>query len=62
MTDDLLTVEEVAARLKLQEWTIRDWFKSGKLKGAKIGDSTWRMKESDLLDFIESSYKTEVKE
>ena len=58
MPDDFLTVADVAGRLQLNEWTIREWLKSGKIKGAKFGD-TWRIKESDLQEFIDSAYKVE---
>lgn len=61
MTEPLLTVEEVAKRLKLNEWTVREWLKAGKIKGGKLGD-TWRVQECDLQAFIDSSLKTETKE
>lgn len=60
MTDELLTVEEVAARLKVGEFTVRKWLNEGKLKGAKINNDAWRVKESDLLAFIDSAYKEGV--
>lgn len=49
-TSDLLTVQEVAARLRLHEETIRRWLTSGKLHGVKIGPTRggWRIAASEV--------------
>jgi excisionase family DNA binding protein len=47
----LFSVEEVAERLGMSKWSITDWLKVGRLKGAKIG-KFWRVKESDLQAFL----------
>lgn len=52
---DLLTVAEVAQRLKVDEETVRRWLRDKKLKGIALGNrrSGWRIRETDLLQFLE---------
>lgn len=47
MNDKLLTPEQAAEILTVAPKTIREWLKSGKLSGVKVG-RLWRIKESDL--------------
>jgi excisionase family DNA binding protein len=44
---EILTIHEASARLKLKPETVRDWLKSGKLKGVKLG-RVWRVDAEDL--------------
>lgn len=60
MTDDsirdeqFLTVEDVADKLKVHRQTVRRWLRDGELRGYQFGDRTgYRIKESDLVEFIE---------
>ncbi len=48
--DRLLTVQEVADRLRLKPETIRRWLRSGKLRGISLGSdhAGWRVREGDL--------------
>ncbi len=47
------TVAEIAALLKTQEKTVRQWLRDGKLKGrAFSGRMGWRVRESDLNAFL----------
>ena len=55
MMDKLLTPEEVAERFAVSPKTLRDWLRTGKMKGIKVGGKLWRVSESDLDQFIESS-------
>jgi excisionase family DNA binding protein len=50
MAEELLTVEEVAARLKLSPYTIREWLKAGRMRGLRIGSrrAGWRVPTSEL--------------
>lgn len=48
----MYTVYEVAETLKLDAETIRRYINSEKIRAYKIGKE-WRIKESDLLEFIE---------
>jgi excisionase family DNA binding protein len=54
MTDErLLTPEQTAERLQLSEITIVHWLRAKKLPGVKLG-KLWRVKESDLRQFIDA--------
>ena len=44
---EYLKVEEVAARLKLKEKTIRDWIGRGELPAYKLGKE-WRIRRDDF--------------
>lgn len=52
MADDILTIQEVAAYLKLNEKTAYRLASEGKLPGFKVGGS-WRFKRVDLEKWIE---------
>jgi excisionase family DNA binding protein len=51
MTDEpLLTVHEVAQRLRLNPETVRRWLKSGRMRGMSLGSDRagWRIPESEI--------------
>lgn len=52
MTDQILTLKEVAAYLKLAEKTAYKLAAAGKLPGFKVGGS-WRFKREDIDRWIE---------
>lgn len=52
MTDEILTIQEVAEYLKLNEKTAYRLASEGKLPGFKVGGS-WRFKRTDLEKWIE---------
>ncbi|MGL5103414.1 MAG: methylation-associated defense system helix-turn-helix domain-containing protein MAD1 [Plesiomonas sp.] len=52
MNDQILTLKEVAAYLKLAEKTAYRLASEGKLPGFKVGGS-WRFKRTDLEAWIE---------
>lgn len=52
MEDQILTLREVAAYLKLAEKTAYRLASEGKLPGFKVGGS-WRFKREDLEEWIE---------
>jgi len=52
MTDEILTLKEVAKYLKLAEKTAYKLAADGKLPGFKVGGS-WRFKNEDVLQWIE---------
>jgi len=56
MTDEILTLKEVAAYLKLAEKTAYKLAAEGKLPGFKVGGS-WRFKKQDIESWIEKSKK-----
>lgn len=53
MTDEILTLKEVAEYLKLAEKTAYRLAADGKLPGFKVGGS-WRFKREDVHSWIES--------
>ncbi len=56
MTDQILTLKEVAEYLKLVEKTAYRLAAEGKLPGFKVGGS-WRFKKEDLERWIEDNKK-----
>lgn len=54
MTDEILTLKEVAEYLKLAEKTAYRLAAEGKLPGFKVGGS-WRFKKEDIQTWIEKS-------
>ena len=56
MTDQILTIKEVAAYLKLAEKTAYKLAAEGKLPGFKVGGS-WRFKQQDIENWIEEKKK-----
>lgn len=52
-TDRLLTPDDAAKALLVKSSTVREWLRTGKLKGVKMG-RLWRVKESDLGEFLKS--------
>ena len=53
MDDQILTLKEVAAYLKIAEKTAYRLASEGKLPGFKVGGS-WRFKREDLEQWIDS--------
>ena len=50
--DELLTVEEVAQKLKMHPDTVARLLRTGKIPGYKI-EGSWRVKLSELEQWIE---------
>ena len=50
----LLTTRQVAKQLSVTPRTVALWLREGELPGIKINGYTWRVRESDLEEFIES--------
>ncbi|WP_026337550.1 methylation-associated defense system helix-turn-helix domain-containing protein MAD1 [Teredinibacter turnerae] len=59
MNDQILTLKEVAAYLKLAEKTAYKLAAAGKLPGFKVGGS-WRFKREDIDRWIEEQKKKET--
>lgn len=51
--EELYTVEEVAALLKLKEETVTKLIRQKKLPGFKVTGGSWRVSEKDLKAYIE---------
>jgi excisionase family DNA binding protein len=50
--EDLLTVEQAAAKLQISPKTLKDWLRAGRIKGVRLG-KLWRLRERDLEEFVE---------
>ncbi len=55
---EFLKVEEVAARLKVQERTVRDWILRGELQAYKIGKG-WRIRRDHFDEAMEARRSTD---
>ena len=56
--DEIMTVTEVAQYLKISEMTTYKFVQEGKIPAFKIGRH-WRVKRSDLSEFIEKQKRGE---
>ena len=56
-TEKLLTVKDAAKVLLVKPTTVREWLKAGKLKGVKVGNRLWRVRESELKAFLSMERK-----
>ena len=57
MSDQTLTVAEIAEHLKLNPQTVRDWCKSGQLEAVNVGTparAIWRVSVTSLERFKRS--------
>jgi excisionase family DNA binding protein len=52
--DELLTIEEVAAILKVSAYSVRRYLKAKKLRGVKVGGQ-WRVHKSALQKFVQTN-------
>ncbi|MFB3879841.1 MAG: helix-turn-helix domain-containing protein [Armatimonadota bacterium] len=48
MPTELLTVREVAERLKLNPQTVRRWIRAGLLPASRVGRRQWRVRIEDV--------------
>ncbi|MDQ3396539.1 MAG: helix-turn-helix domain-containing protein [Deinococcota bacterium] len=57
-TFTVMTVEEVARLLRVDEASVRRWLREGRLLGVKAGRS-WRVEETAVQTFLENEAKTQ---
>ncbi len=57
MAEPLLTIPEVAERLRVSPRTVLDWLQTGQLRGYRPGGTRvgWRVSERDLQAFLDST-------
>jgi excisionase family DNA binding protein len=55
--DQLLTVKEVAERLRVSRMTISRWIKDGSLRSVRVGHGV-RFRPADVEQFIEDSTRS----
>ncbi len=48
---EIMTIEEVAAYIRVSERTVYDWAQKGELPGGKLG-TTWRFKRDDIERWV----------
>ena len=51
MTDDILTIEEVAKYLRVSDRTVYDWAQKGEIPAGKIG-TVWRFKKTEVENWV----------
>ncbi|MFL5629364.1 MAG: helix-turn-helix domain-containing protein [Ktedonobacteraceae bacterium] len=52
--DKMLTVEEIAERMRVNEKTVRSWITSGELPAFPVGKRGYRISGNDLHSFVEA--------
>jgi excisionase family DNA binding protein len=52
--DEFLTVDEIAALLKVNPQTVRNWIDAGKLDSVRVGSRRVRVRRSALDEFLSS--------
>ena len=60
LEDEMLTIEDLAAYLKLKPQTIYKWAQTGKIPGAKFGKE-WRFRRSTIEQWIDDSFPPRFK-
>jgi excisionase family DNA binding protein len=62
--EDLMTVAEVATRVRITEYTVRHWLQTGRLKGYRPGGNRagWRIRKSDFDQFLEASVNNQAQQ
>ena len=60
--EELLTVADIVARLKVHEETVRKWIRSGALPAFLMGSSRggYRVRRSDLEEFVREQFGGEM--
>ena len=56
---EIMTIEEVAAYIRVSERTVYDWAQKGDLPGGKLG-TTWRFKRTDVENWVNSRISKQV--
>jgi excisionase family DNA binding protein len=55
--ENMLTIDEIAKQLRVNEKTVRNWITSGELPAFPIGKRGYRISKSDLDVFIDERKK-----
>lgn len=61
MTDETLTVSEVAAQLRVQVETVRRWIRVGRIKALRLsagGRAGYRIRQSEVTRFVDAADDT----
>ena len=57
MDDELLSVDEAAAWLKMHAVTVRRLLREGRIPGKKVGPRQWRISAAALKAYMEAGEK-----
>ena len=55
MDDELFTITQTAEYLRLSDKTVRRLIKDDKLSASKVSKRVWRVKESDIVKYLEDN-------
>ena len=58
MEDEFLTVEEIAKRLKVKDFTVREWIRRKELPAYRLGKE-YRVLKKDYDEFLKKRRTTE---
>ena len=56
---EYLKVDTVASIFDVTQYTVRDWLKTGKLKGVKSPGGQWRVTRDEVERFAKETYGEE---
>ena len=51
MQERIYTVTEIAEMLRVKDYTVREWLRTGQMGGFKAG-RVWRIRQADVDEFI----------
>ncbi len=57
VTETFLNVKDAASALAVSPYTLREWLKTGKVRGVKIG-TKWRVPHSALVELAKGTSAT----
>lgn len=55
MDEEIFTVAQAAKYLQVCDKTVRRLIKSKKLTASKVGDRSWRIRKSDIDDYLNAN-------
>jgi len=63
VTQDWLTVAEIAAKLRVNPVTVRLWIREGRLRGVQLGGNRagYRISTEALQEFLDGNYRYGVR-
>ncbi|MCR5437806.1 MAG: PTS sugar transporter subunit IIA [Treponema sp.] len=59
MEDNILTIEEVAAYLRVSDRTVYEWAQKGEIPAGKIG-TVWRFKKSEIENWVNAKLSSQT--
>ena len=53
--EPIYDVEQAAERLQISPEVLRRWLRAGKIRGSKLTGRVWRIRESDIQEFLDNN-------